>query len=62
MQLRPSSDLTSTNAVCLSNDCVTQDQALLLDHPRVWFEKSTTINPVALLPDDNLQVLITIMR
>ncbi|KAL6092000.1 hypothetical protein STEG23_001325, partial [Scotinomys teguina] len=33
-------------------------QALLLDHPRLWFEKPTTINPAALLPDDNLQVLI----
>lgn len=35
-----------------------QYQAVLLHHPPVWFEKPTTINPAALLPDDDQQVLI----
>lgn len=37
---------------------MTQYQAIPLHHPRVWFEKPTTINLAALLPDDDPQVLI----
>lgn len=42
----------------LADTHATQDWALLLNHSQVQFEKPTTINPVAFLPDDDLQMLI----
>ncbi|KAL6034296.1 hypothetical protein STEG23_034134 [Scotinomys teguina] len=54
MQLKPSSE---EQLNWLSNDCATKYQALLLDHPQIWFEKPTTVNPATRLPGDNSRVL-----
>ena len=42
----------------LSNDRVTQYQAILQNHPPGQFEKPPSINPSTFLPDDNPKVLI----